>query len=83
MTKRQPPVKKRQLALRLCMRRGVPFHFKQWGGTPDHGINLPERPALRQRRAADGTMMVRVGKKSAGRNLDGVAWDGLPVARES
>jgi len=31
--------------------------------------------------AQDGTLMIRLGKKAAGRLLDGATWDGLPINR--
>ncbi|WP_370342497.1 DUF5131 family protein [Pararhodobacter marinus] len=62
-----------------CMQRDVPFHFKQWGDwAPGFGINLPKERSTKVTVAADGTEMFRVGKKVAGRELDGVEWDGLP-----
>ena len=62
-----------------CMRADVAFHFKQWGDwAPGQGINLAK---ARAEQVADGTTMVRVGKKLAGRTLDGATWDGLPKAR--
>jgi protein gp37 len=62
-----------------CMAANVAFHFKQWGDwAPGQGINLPERKALKSKKAADGTTMFRVGKRIAGRNLDGSEWDELP-----
>lgn len=62
-----------------CFDAGVPFHFKQWGDwAPDGLIDLAARKKLRQEIAQDGTPMVRVGKKIAGRVLDGAHWDGLP-----
>ncbi|RID89625.1 phage Gp37/Gp68 family protein [Gemmobacter lutimaris] len=62
-----------------CMERDVPFHFKQWGDwAPGNAANLPKTKKLRIARAADGTEMHRVGKKIAGRQLDGNEWDGLP-----
>ncbi len=70
----------RELLLQ-CMRADVPFHFKQWGDwAPGLGVNLPREKNQRIARAtaADGTEMVRVGKKFAGRALDGSEWDGLP-----
>lgn len=39
----------------LCINRGVPFFFKQWGGT---------------------------NKKSAGRLLDGLIWDEMPIQED-
>ena len=65
--------------LNQCMASEVPFHFKQWGDwAPGQGLNLAK---ARASHAADGTMMLRVGKKAAGRLLDGAIWDGLPKAR--
>lgn len=64
-----------------CMEVDVPFHFKQWGDwAPGQGVSLP---AVRKKasKAEDGTMMLRVGKKVAGRLLDGETWDGLPRNR--
>ena len=37
--------------------------------------------AAKAREVDDGTVMLRVGKKTAGRLLDGEMWDGLPLAR--
>jgi protein gp37 len=64
-----------------CMRADVPFHFKQWGDwAPGDGINLAmERKSTQE--VQDGTLMFRVGKKEAGRLLDGDTWDGLPIKR--
>ena len=65
-----------------CMEREVAFHFKQWGDwAPGNGVNLPQTKATRITQAADGTEMLRVGKRFAGRLLDGDEWDGLPRAR--
>ncbi|MEQ8965238.1 MAG: phage Gp37/Gp68 family protein [Azospirillaceae bacterium] len=60
-----------------CMAHEVPFHFKQWGDwAPGDGENLAR---CRTRAAADGTPMVRIGKKRAGRSLDGRVFDELPA----
>ncbi|WP_322895088.1 MULTISPECIES: phage Gp37/Gp68 family protein [unclassified Yoonia] len=65
--------------LTQCMANQVAFHFKQWGDwAPGNGLNLP---AAKKRMAQDGTEMVRVGKKLAGRVLDGKEWDGLPKVK--
>ncbi len=62
-----------------CMAADVAFHFKQWGDwAPGQGINLAK---ARAEQAADGTTMLRLGKKAAGRVLHGTTWDGLPKAR--
>lgn len=65
-----------------CAGAGVPFFFKQWGEwipfddmafvSDDHEF----KPATFY---MDGTPMVRVGKKRAGRLLDGVLYDGYPA----
>jgi protein gp37 len=61
------------------MQADVPFHFKQWGDwAPGQGINLPATRKAAQE-VQDGTLMFRIGKKAAGRLLDGEIWDGLPV----
>ena len=59
-----------------CAVAGVPFLFKQWGewasakGLPGH---MPIGHVF-----DDGYQMVRLGKKAAGRLLDGVTHDGVP-----
>lgn len=66
--------------LTQCMETDVPFHFKQWGDwAPGQGFNFPSRKKSEQ--VDDGTIMLRVGKKSAGRTLDGEEWDELPRTR--
>jgi len=51
-----------------CQAAGVPFFFKQWGewGPQDRGGGV--------------WGMARVGKKAAGRELDGRTWDDFPQA---
>ena len=62
--------------LNQCMAADVAFHFKQWGDwAPGQGISLAK---ARAELADDGTTMLRVGKKAAGRALDGKTWNGLP-----
>jgi len=61
-----------------CDAADVPFFFKQWGewlpcespANPVDGVDL---------RACDGFIAQRVGKKSAGRLLDGVEHNGMPA----
>ena len=61
-----------------CMEMSVAFHFKQWGDWgPGDGENLPAR--RRMEVAQDGTEMFKLGKKDAGRLLDGSLHDGLPA----
>jgi protein gp37 len=65
--------------MNCCMASDIAFHFKQWGDwAPGQGISLAKARAAA---VDDGTMMLRVGKKVAGRELDGKTWDELPVAR--
>jgi protein gp37 len=55
-----------------CIASGVPFFFRQWG----------EWAPAADDRAVPGTM-IRVGKRSAGRVLDGRTWDEIPAERGS
>ena len=48
-----------------CVTHGVPFHFKQWGEWAPHG--------------GAETLLRRLGKKAAGRLLDGRTWDQFPA----
>ena len=65
--------------LNQCMAANVAFHFKQWGDwAPGQGISLAQ---ARAEQVDDGTTMLRLGKKVAGRSLDGEVWDGLPRRR--
>lgn len=62
-----------------CKAEGVPFFFKQWGewapaADLDPGLREHAREEL-----AGGEYVCRVGKKRAGRLLDGVAWDQYPA----
>jgi protein gp37 len=62
-----------------CRLAGVAFHFKQhgewieWDGSQSPSLSF---------RFPDMLPMVRVGKKAAGRLLDGVTWDQLPFVAE-
>jgi protein gp37 len=76
-----------------CERAAVPFLFKQWGEwSPDPGSKpAPDAMVLPDGTAqvAGDTCyipdalaaapMAKVGKKAAGRELDGRTWDGLPT----
>lgn len=74
-----------------CEAAGVPYHHKQngeWtsgeGWYADHPVSLPLR-TLRDGEwtddgNADGEVVVRIGKKAAGRLLDGVLHDAMPGA---
>ena len=59
-----------------CAAVGVPFLFKQWGewvGAPLAPLDFRGPSAF-----LDGGFMARVGKRAAGRLLDGVQHDGYP-----
>lgn len=73
-----------------CEAAGVPFLFKQWGDWmptkkvgetitltfPSGGPYGPKQPDFHE--WPDGISVARVGKKAAGRLLDGRTWDGYP-----
>lgn len=63
-----------------CNAAGVAFHFKQWGEFgPD---KTTSRAFIDHSFGGKGPGMYRVGKKSAGRMLDGRAWDQMPGAAD-
>jgi protein gp37 len=65
-----------------CVATGVPFFFKQWGELCDWDQLPPD--IARELDACDsagfevGDAPIRVGKKAAGRLLDGQVWDQRP-----
>jgi len=73
-----------------CQAAGVPFLFKQWGEwAPSYQLRseraIPPDPRVREERVVEvGTggsgviRLHRVGKKAAGRELDGRTWDEFP-----
>lgn len=66
-----------------CVAAGVPFFFKQWGEWGREWGDLHERIPLKGSEFAPGwnggaTFMWKVGKKKAGRMLDGRTWDEFP-----
>jgi protein gp37 len=65
-----------------CEKAGVGFHFKQWGNwrpTANDHVNGHDARRLR-RESGESVVVLKVGKKAAGRVLDGREWDGLPAA---
>lgn len=52
-----------------CQAAGVPFFFKQWGAWA---------PVWNSMTTPDGYTMMRLGKKDAGRRLDGKVWNEYP-----
>ncbi len=68
-----------------CVAAGVPFLFKQWGEFAPHDVTLVSvadvddegcMSFVHRERVVEG--MRRVGKKAAGRVLDGRTWDEFP-----
>ncbi|HEY1129163.1 MAG TPA: phage Gp37/Gp68 family protein [Roseateles sp.] len=58
-----------------CAEADVPFHFKQWG----EWVSVSEQPgAGPHHQFDDGATVRRIGKKAAGRLLDGRTHDGFP-----
>jgi protein gp37 len=71
-----------------CLTAGVPFFFKQWGewGPSEnwrHDEAIPSRTVhYLDGDNDDNRAMWRVGKKAAGRKLDGVLHDAMPAPAE-
>lgn len=63
---------------RQCDALGIAFLFKQWG----EWVSVSEVEGRGAHHSfPDGATVRRVGKKSAGRTLDGVTHDGFPEVR--
>ena len=60
-----------------CAAAGVPFFFKQWGEWQPCGW-LTGHVESAKERCVDGAWMLKVGKKAAGRLLDGREWNEYP-----
>lgn len=68
-----------------CSTSGTAFHFKQWGHwSPLEAGNNSVRQQL-VLESADGAAVVlgKMGKKAAGRQLDGRTWDEFPILAAS
>jgi len=64
-----------------CQAARVPFLFKQWGAwlhQTQGKFGVPYPDLDEGHRWPDGTKSYRVGKKAAGRLLDGRVWDEFP-----
>ncbi len=66
-----------------CQAAGVPFFFKQWGEWVLGQFSGIDAPGFQTSKydielLAPGIFMKRVGKKKAGRLLDGRTWDEMP-----
>jgi len=62
-----------------CREHDVAFHFKQWGSWRPHYGHL-NKHTVRSLHGRDGASIpvANVGKKKAGRRLDGREWNGFP-----
>ena len=58
-----------------CASSGTAFHFKQWGEFAS--VSEAEGPGAHHQ-FPDGATVRRIGKKAAGRMLDGRTWDQMP-----
>lgn len=69
--------------LEQCEKARVPFHFKQWGHwVPANSIDAPKQHATMNVGHEHPVQMKAVGKRIAGRLLEGRTWDNLPVIAE-
>jgi protein gp37 len=62
----------------ICNSADIPFLFKQWGEFRPAPSYVP-RPSPAWQRDFEKWGMTRVGKKAAGRELDGRTWDEYPA----
>ena len=65
-----------------CKKSGIPFNFKQWGHWAP--VSAPKTERSHARKFWDEVRGIEIfmepkGKKVAGRHLDGVTWDEIPV----
>ena len=66
----------------FCQARRIPFLFKQWGHwapeeTPHNLVRRPKTASIRN--GTQVTKMIALGKSRAGKLLDGLQHDGVPV----
>jgi protein gp37 len=67
-----------------CQAAGVPFFFKQWGEWgPPFGEGPMEHIGPQFMKTESGDWLTKIGKKKAGRLLDGRTWDEFPCASPS
>ncbi|MCC7308284.1 MAG: phage Gp37/Gp68 family protein [Acidobacteria bacterium] len=68
-----------------CAAASVPFFFKQWGewGDAGHLTEVNDRGSGRLHNWGDGEMAFPVGKKAAGRLLDGREWNEMPEVKNA
>jgi protein gp37 len=62
-----------------CIAAGVPFFFKQWGEfAPQKDDDHGPWPGSKVEKWEDSPMLIKYGKKAAGRLLDGREWNEYP-----
>ncbi len=61
-----------------CEQQKIPFHFKQWGNWFPMDSSSVLNYKNKKVQYIDDVEMVNIGKKKAGRILDGKEWNGLP-----
>lgn len=68
-----------------CVEAGVPFLFKQWGEWSNYFNGLHGLPGWPKAHGchgfSDGMVVHKIGKKVAGRKLDGKLWDQYPEVK--
>jgi protein gp37 len=63
-----------------CVASGTAFHFKQWGHwAPELAHGKAPKTVKIYDHAGQPITLFRIGKRAAGRQLDGRTWDGLPA----
>jgi protein gp37 len=62
-----------------CLAGNIPFFFKQWGEWVPAVFRM-EYPTSKPFVFKDGALVMRAGKKKAGRELDGMEWDEFPMS---
>ena len=62
-----------------CLSGNIPFFFKQWGEWVPAVFRM-EYPTSKPFVFKDGALVMRAGKKKAGRELDGMEWDEFPMS---
>jgi protein gp37 len=65
-----------------CVDAGVPFFFKQWGEWVPAVFRM-EYPTSKSFVFKDGALVMRAGKKKAGRVLDGREWNEFPMSESA
>lgn len=65
-----------------CIAAAVPFHFKQWGEwVPNITGRITDNSTGEVTQLRDSGEMIWVGKRNAGRLLDGRTWDEFPAVQ--